>query len=211
MYPIRLPGGPGYALTPRAERRLDDLAARIYRTRPSTWDGRWHVVALTAPPARQARERFASSLQLLGYGEVGPLTWVAPRPSTGLRDVLAGSGVRARIFCGAHEGDDVELATVAWHLDELGERYTTFVREWGVELSTVDADSPAEAFAASQRILHAWRKFLFSDPGLPEELVPPGWPGRVAAEFFTEQTARFASATTTFVDSCLAAERELRG
>ena len=32
LEPVRLPEGPGYALTPRAVRRLDDAAARIYRT-----------------------------------------------------------------------------------------------------------------------------------------------------------------------------------
>ena len=32
LEPVRLADGPGYALTPRAVRRLDDSAARIYRT-----------------------------------------------------------------------------------------------------------------------------------------------------------------------------------
>lgn len=205
-----MPAGPGYALTPRAERRLDDMAARIYRTRPSTWDGRWHVATLTGLPSRPSRERFASSLQLLGYGEVGPLTWVAPRPSTGLTEVLAAAGVGAQIFYGTHDGDDAELARLAWNLDDLGERYTTFVREWRSELSTVDAERPPDAFAASQQILHAWRKFLFHDPGLPAGLVPPDWPGRVAAEFFTEETARFAPAASAFVDHCLTLERTPR-
>ena len=35
LQPVRLDGGPGYALTPRAVRRLDDAAARIYRTQGS--------------------------------------------------------------------------------------------------------------------------------------------------------------------------------
>jgi phenylacetic acid degradation operon negative regulatory protein len=62
LQPARLPDGPGYAMTPRGERRLDEAAARIYRTRPSTWDGRWHVVVLEEMPGRDSRDHLASAL-----------------------------------------------------------------------------------------------------------------------------------------------------
>src|SRR5947209_19484357 len=42
LEPAGTPGGPGYALTERASRRLDEAAARIYRHRPAgRADGRW--------------------------------------------------------------------------------------------------------------------------------------------------------------------------
>lgn len=201
LVPVRLPEGPGYALTPRAERRLDEAAARIYRTGPSTWDGRWHVVVLEELPGRVARERLASSLRLLGYGPLGPATWVAPRPSTELADVLA--EVPARVFHGTHDGADAELAATAWDLDELGADYTEFVAMWEPVMAAVDGSVTAEAFAASQRLLHSWRKFLFRDPGLPPDLLPADWPGRAAAEFFDRHTARLAPAVTKFLDDCL--------
>jgi phenylacetic acid degradation operon negative regulatory protein len=59
------------------------------------------------------------------------------------------------------------------------------------------------AFAESQQLLHAWRKFLFRDPGLPAELLPAGWPGTAAAEFFDRHTARLAPAASEFLDRCL--------
>jgi phenylacetic acid degradation operon negative regulatory protein len=206
---VRLAAGPGYALTPRAERRLDEAAARIYRTRPSTWDGRWHVVVLEEVPARDAREHLASSLQLLGYGALGPVTWVAPRPSNELADVLTAEGVAARTFHGAHEGDDADLAARAWDLAALGRDYARFTAEHETAVSAVDGSSPPEAFAASQRLLHEWRKFLFRDPGLPRELLPPDWPGLAAAEFFDRHTARLAPAVDKFVDDCL--DKHVRG
>src|ERR1044072_7786844 len=55
LRPVRLDDGPGYALTRRAERRLDEAAMRIYRTNQSTWDGRWHVLVLEELPTRSAR------------------------------------------------------------------------------------------------------------------------------------------------------------
>jgi phenylacetic acid degradation operon negative regulatory protein len=204
LLPVRLADGPGYALSPRAERRLDEAAARIYRTRPSTWDGRWHVVVLEELPARRARDRLSSALRLLGYGPIGPVTWVSPRPSPELSDVLDAEASTARVFHGEHDGDDAELATRAWNLDELGRDYDAFVTEWADVMSSVDGKLPAESFAASQRLLHAWRKFLFRDPGLPVQLLPDDWPGERAAEFFDRNTARLAPSVEEFLTDCLA-------
>ncbi|MBP2476463.1 phenylacetic acid degradation operon negative regulatory protein [Crossiella equi] len=203
MKPVRLRGSPGYALTPRAERRLDEAAARIYRTRPSTWDGQWHLVVLEELPARPAREELTSSLKLLGYGELGPVTWVAPRRSAELGELLGTENIAARTFFAAHEGSDVELAARAWDLGALGAEYEQFVAEWQPRLSAVDPASPPAAFAASQELLHAWRKFLFRDPGLPPQLLPPDWPGHTAARFFDSSTQKLAGGATAFLDSCL--------
>src|SRR5262245_10656331 len=51
LTPIRLthppgPPLPGYALTPKAVRRLDEAALRIYRVDAVKWDGRWHLVVV---------------------------------------------------------------------------------------------------------------------------------------------------------------------
>ncbi|PPK70146.1 PaaX family transcriptional regulator C-terminal domain-containing protein [Actinokineospora auranticolor] len=203
LAPVRLAEGPGYALTARAERRLDEAAARIYRTARSTWDHRWHVVVLEELPSRGTRDRLASSLRLLGYGPLGPATWVAPRPSAELAEVLAAEEVAARTFHGPHDGADADLAARAWDLTGLGEQYREFVDTWAPLLSAVDDRDPAESFAAAQRLLHAWRGFLFHDPGLPPELLPAAWPGDRAARFFDEQTARLAPAVGEFLDDCL--------
>lgn len=207
LRPVRLTGGAGYALTRRAEFRLDEAGARIYRTRPSTWDGRWHVVALDRPPARAGKDRLTSSLQLLGYGALGAAVWVAPRPSAELAALLAAEGVSARTFHGDHDGDDAGLAAAAWDLAQLGADYAEFVRSWTAELVAVDVGDEPAAFATSQRLLHDWRKFLFRDPGLPPPLLPPGWAGGAAAEFFDRHTARMAPAAARFVDACLRADR----
>lgn len=201
LRPVRLTDGPGYALTKRAETRLDEAAARIYRTHPSTWDGRWHVLVLEQLPTRGARDRLDSSLRLIGYGPLGPTTWVAPRSSPELPDIL--DGIAARLFHGEHDGDDAELAARAWDLAALGGDYRAFVTEWQPVVSAVDGSAPAEAFAASQRLLHAWRKFLFRDPGLPSSVLPENWPGAAAAAFFDEHTLRLAPAAEEFLSDCL--------
>ncbi|RJQ71693.1 PaaX family transcriptional regulator [Pseudonocardiaceae bacterium YIM PH 21723] len=203
LAPVKLPEGPGYAITPRAERRLDEAAARIYRTRPATWDGRWHIVVLEELPARTARDRITSSLRLLGYGELGPATWIAPRPAAELRELLAAEQVEARLFHGEHDGPDAELVATAWDLDSLAGDYADFLDQWRDRLAQADAGNSGVAFATSQQLLHSWRNFLFSDPGLPARLLPADWPGHAAAELFDSHTARLAPAAGQFVDDCL--------
>lgn len=206
LQPHRLAGGPGYALTPRGRSRLDEAATRVYRTASSTWDGRWHVVLLGRPPARQQSVRVGSSLRLLGYGCLGGQTWIAPRPAPGLTDLLAAEDLPTSRFHGPHDGDDATLAARAWPLDDLAAAYRAFHRSWQTRLAGSDPGEGPDAFAESLRLLHEWRKFLFHDPGLPAELLPPDWAGAAAAEFFDAQTARLAPAAADFVDHCLAAD-----
>ena len=54
LHPLRLVSGPGYLLTPKAARRLDEASARIYRTGRTGWDGRFDLVLLRAPGRRGA-------------------------------------------------------------------------------------------------------------------------------------------------------------
>jgi phenylacetic acid degradation operon negative regulatory protein len=52
--------------------------------------------------------------------------------------------------------------------------------------------------------VHAWRLFLFSDPGLPEEVLPVHWPGREAAELFDRQARALMPQARAWVDTWLA-------
>ena len=47
-----------------------------------------------------------------------------------------------------------------------------------VEAHLAAHDDPEEAaFAARFHLVHEWRKFLFTDPGLPDQLLPEDWAG----------------------------------
>src|SRR5690554_4990630 len=94
LTPLRLDSGPGYALTPRAVRRLDEAAARIYRTTKMNWNGKFDLVVLEPPASRPARARLTANLAYLGYGCLSDRTWIAPRPSEELEGLLADAGVR---------------------------------------------------------------------------------------------------------------------
>src|SRR6185295_12072480 len=57
LTPVRLADGPGYQLTVRAVHRLDEAAARIYRTAEPSWDGRFDLLVLSLPARRGDRQR----------------------------------------------------------------------------------------------------------------------------------------------------------
>jgi phenylacetic acid degradation operon negative regulatory protein len=206
LVPVRLPHGPGYALTPRAVRWLDEAGERVYRTRRAEWDGRWHLLVVTPPPARTDRERLHARLSFLGYGPLGGATWVSPRPAPELDAALSDAGARAERFTAVHDGDSQQLIARAWDLDGLARAYTRFLDEAGDLLGdTVErlVTHPEDAFAARSRLVHAWRKFLFLDPGLPAALLPADWPGAKAAAWFDEQASRLLPAARAHLDLCL--------
>ena len=42
--------------------------------------------------------------------------------------------------------------------------------------------------------MHAWRRFPFIDPDLPDDLLPRDWPRRAAYELFKDRHERWAPA-----------------
>jgi phenylacetic acid degradation operon negative regulatory protein len=204
--PVRIEGQPGYALTARARRRLDDAAARIYRTNggAATWDRHWHLVVLQHVPDRRHRDRLGSQLGFLGWAPLSDSTWVGLRDDAEVDAVLTTEQLAADRFRAPIEADAGGFARRVWQLDELGASYD----EWLVDAKSLvdEADGPEtdeQAFAIRSLLVHEWRKFLFRDPGLPAELLPPGWAGTRAAEFFDHHADRLAPAARRFVERCL--------
>jgi len=206
LVPVRLPGGPGYRLTPRATNRLQQAADRIYRREIPAWDGRWHVVVIDRVTERAKRDRLKSALGYLSYACLDGSTWISPRCSAELDPVIAAEQVRAERFFASYDGDARGLAARAWDLDGLARAY----RHWIARASEIAAraigDQPDDVtFAVRSELVHEWRKFLFIDPGLPAELLPTDWPGTVAADSFQAEADRLLPAAGRFVDRALAA------
>ncbi|HEX5595683.1 MAG TPA: PaaX family transcriptional regulator C-terminal domain-containing protein [Micromonosporaceae bacterium] len=209
LRPVRLPAGPGYMITPKAARRLDEAATRIYRTSKTGWDGRFDLIVLHAPTTRRTRQRIGGSLAYLGYGKLDEQTWIAPRPGEDIDTVLAEAGARYERFHAAHTGGAagaMALVHRAWDLADIGAAYERFVAEQQHLLAGVTARSPDEAaYAARFQLVHAWRTFLFRDPQLPPALLPERWAGTSAAAFFDRHAARLRPAADRYVGQCLEA------
>ncbi|WP_113704455.1 PaaX family transcriptional regulator C-terminal domain-containing protein [Nonomuraea lactucae] len=201
LRPVRLPQGAGYGLTPKCAKRLDEAALRIYRAGAPEWHGRWHVIVCGPVRDRPRRERIKADLTFLGYAALSETTWIGPRSSAELDNLLGGEGVRADRFDAALEGDPHELVARAWDLKTIGEAYESWLAEAATLVGALPREAPADrVFAARSRLVHGWRNFLFRDPGLPPELLPPGWPGDKARAYFEQEAARLLPAAAAFVD-----------
>jgi phenylacetic acid degradation operon negative regulatory protein len=210
LSPVSLPSGPGYELTDRARHRLDDAATRIYRTRDAAWDGSWDLLVLESPAHRSARERVRSGLAFLGYAPLSDSTWISAFPSPEVEQLLT---TEAAGFARLRAYDDraAERARQAWDLEALAKAYVAWrdfaerlLEDPESELRGIGrAGEDERAFAVRSVLVHEWRKFLFTDPGLPAELLPADWVGNAASAFFAEQAARLLPAASRFVDTCL--------
>lgn len=198
---VSVDGARGYAATAPAIRRLEESGDRIYRRRHVEWDGCWRLVLLDPFGDRAVRTAVHRDLAFLGFAELGERVWVSPWLSTELRETLARSGAGATTAV-ARDFSPEDAPVGAWDLPSLGKAYDAWLRDAAVatEAHLVGHDDPDEAaFAARFHLVHEWRKFLFSDPGLPDELLPADWPGRAAAAYFQGEAARLAPAAATFV------------
>ena len=211
LTPVTLAEGAGYELTPKAVTRLDEATQRVYRRVAPEWDGNWHLLVVGRVADRGARERLRSGLSFLGYAALDDATWVAPRPSAEVDELLHAEGVRAEHFTAVYDGDPAGLLQRAWDLDALGRSYERWLEHAGrilergaVAGSSDEPDPDRDAFAARSRLVHEWRKFLFADPGLPRVLLPGDWAGTRAAAFFTDEAERLRPPATRFLDRCLA-------
>ena len=63
--------------------------------------------------------------------------------------------------------------------------YREFISQFG----RLRPKTPEATFRAQSLMVHAWRKFPFLDPDLPEEMLPPAWPRSRAHDVFHERHA----------------------
>ena len=183
---------PGYALTPAALELLADGDARIFHAEiPADPAEGWVLVAFSVPEQhRDQRHVLRSRLVWLGFGQVAYGVWVAPRrvlPE--LRRMLERTGlvVYATLWEARYLGDAHDLVRDAWDLDELERSYEDFLERcrpmteaWRRPAQRTDR----EAFVDYVRMLSAWRRLPYMDPGLPLDLLPEGWSGQRARELF---------------------------
>ncbi|WP_248963716.1 PaaX family transcriptional regulator [Sphaerisporangium perillae] len=201
LTPVRLPQGPGYALTPKCLRRLDETAVRVYRTGSAPWSGRWHVLVFQPVRDRARRERLRADLSFLGYASLCETTWIGPRPSPELDALLEDQRLRADRFESTLDGDPRELVARAWDLCSIARAYEEWLGQAVYLVDGLGCDAPDDQiFAARSKLVHGWRNFLFRDPGLPPELLPPAWPGEKARAYFEQEAARLLPSAAAFVD-----------
>lgn len=161
----------------RQGRHAFDLATRrIYAGAPPDWDGNWTVAIM--PPG--AGEVDAAELQALGFVKAAPGVHLRPE-SAGAPD--AASALSGMLVVRGESAEHPETLHALWPSHETAAAYGAFVAAFSPLrnlLSAGPAPLPLDAVAARTLLIHEWRRIVLRDPGLPERLLPPGWPGREA-------------------------------
>lgn len=205
LEPVGLADGRGYRATGHAVRRLSDTGDRVYGRADRRWDGHWHLAMLSLPRDRSARQRLRADLGFLGYAPLTDELWVSPWPREELADVVRESGAEVTV-ARADRFDPPDAPRRAWDLDALASAYDAWLAT-AADTTTAQLaaheDPDEAAFSARFLLVHEWRKFLFDDPGLPDELLPRDWAGRRAADYFTGEAARLKPGSDRFLQRCL--------
>ena len=189
-----------WRLTPSADRLLTEGTERIYgfgAHRPG-WDGRWLLVlARAAESERAARHLLRSRLTWAGFGSPAPGVWISTHAErlAEVERVLAEARLAddAQVFQGSHaSGDIAAMVAQAWDLDAIAQQYRDFIAAF--------ADGRMrDPLASTIELVHAWRRFPWTDPDLPRELLPRQWSGVRAAALFRRRHAQWSpSATRTW-------------
>ena len=197
-------------LTDQGSHLLTDGTERIYgfAAGDDGWGGRWLVVLCSVPEdQRTRRHQLRTQLAFLGFGFLGPGVALSPHlereaAATAVLadlDLLPGAVV-FRAEAGDVTAPDVLLRR-AWDLDALGADYGEFVAGFERRAPVAGPDE----FGALVELVHAWRRFPFVDPEIPERLLPAGWPGHRAKELFDALHAAWAPGANAWFDEIEAA------
>lgn len=170
----------GYRLSDRLlarQRRQDD--AIDPRTRP--WDGSWiGVVVTSVGNDARTRSTMRTALHDSRFGELREGLWLRP---TNL-DVELPEDVRPHTrVLRVHDDDPAGLAAALWNLPG-------WVADGDELLAEMAAapDVPARFTAAAGIVRH-----LRTDPVLPADLVPAGWPGAALRAAYQDFAAELAA------------------
>jgi phenylacetic acid degradation operon negative regulatory protein len=205
-------GAAGYGLSEDAQRVLVEGDERIFGRRPADASGGWVMVVFSVPEEeRDKRHIIRSRLAGLGFGTATPGVWLAPAHHEGeVRRALTRLGLAEYVdlFIAQDVGFGDTRAKVAqwWDLPAIEDIYSDFsmaqgpvLRKWTRRRDLDDV----EAFRDYLLLMDAWRRVVYLDPRLPNELLPARWAGLPAERIFMGLHARLEEPAHKFVLSIL--------
>ncbi len=158
----------GYRLSDRllARQRRQDEAMRP-RTR--AWRGHWHLVIVTSVGTDpRTRAALRNTMYDKRFAELREGVWM--RPDNLDLELVPDVAARVRVLQ-ARDDASAALAGQLWDLTEWAGVGHRLLREFGQA-----TDMPGRFVVAAAMVRH-----LDTDPILPDELLPPDWPGAAVA------------------------------
>ncbi|KAF0816642.1 MULTISPECIES: phenylacetic acid degradation operon negative regulatory protein PaaX [unclassified Cytobacillus] len=211
-----------YSLSPRGQKRIEEAAKRIFKLKPEEWDGEWRILMYTIPEEiRNVRDELRKELVWSGFGSMSSSCWIsANNLEKQVFDLIEKYDIANYVdffiarYAGPHKNK--EIVEKSWNLTEINEKYQEFISQYSQKY-IIDKNkilkgnmSDAECFVERTKLVHEYRKFLFVDPGLPEELLPDKWLGSHAAALFSEYYKELAEPASRFFESVFKEGNELK-
>lgn len=199
-----------YSLTERGRRRMAEACRRVYTPVDAPWDGKWRMLVYSIPETmRSTRDDLRKELLWTGFAPLAPGTWISPNPlEDALQELLSRRdiGHYATSFTAEHTGPETppQLVARCWDLGAITRGYDRFIAHWAprMERFMQQPDLPGDrCFVERIELVHDYRKFLFVDPGLPQELLPPGWRGSDARRLFQAYYGLLEPGARLFMDA----------
>ncbi len=211
-----------YFLTLRGEARMEEAAIRIFKLKPNDWDGKWRMLMYTIPEEkRQIRDELRKELLWSGFGSFSNGCWISPNNLEKEVNLLIEKydiQSYTDFFVSEYKGPQADklLVEKSWPLLQIEENYQEFIatysKKYFVHQSMMNENkmTDAECFVERTNLVHEYRKFLFTDPGLPKELLPEIWIGNHAAHLFEQYYKLLAQSASRFFEDVFQEDNDMR-
>ncbi|MGP4071100.1 phenylacetic acid degradation operon negative regulatory protein PaaX [Piscibacillus sp. B03] len=202
-----------YSLTEQGQARMEEASKRIYKSESPKWDGYWRMLVYNIPENKRGlRDELRKELVWSGFGNLSNSCWITPNPlDEQIHRLVDKYDIKDYItyFKSTYEGMSTPQSLVdkCWDLEDVNQKYSDFIREYSekyyIDQNLIEkgAISDGTCFVKCASLVHQYRKFLFIDPDLPEELLPEQWLGNSAAALFNDYHELLQPRATRFFES----------
>lgn len=201
-----------YSLTTRGKKRMDEAAQRIFKLQAQEWDGKWRMLIYSIPEEkRSVRDELRKELVWSGFGSLTYSCYLSPNPlEEQVNDMIARYQIEPYVdfFVSTYDGpqQNHDLVSRCWNIAEINQKYQQFIEGYSQKY-VIDKNklskgqmSDVDCFVERTKLVHEYRKFLFVDPGLPDELLPRDWLGEYAAALFKDYYRLLAQPASRFFE-----------
>ncbi len=199
-----------YGLSALGTQDYGRATGQIYRADFKAWNGLWTILVCNKDSFVKYSD-FRKRLHWLGFGDLAGGTFVHPNLDKNAfgklmmeYDAVDQTVVwRGRLESGPEES---QVLLKAWDFDSVQARYEEFIHRFST-LSNNMSDQewliPMNAFLVRILLIHEYRRILLKVADLPEEILPPNWPGLRAMSLAKQIYSRVNDGSQIFVKSNL--------
>lgn len=171
-------------ITKQGRQRLFEIIPQYRKKRP--WDKRIYLVTYdVAEERRDDRDLLRETLKRIGCAYLQNSVWLTPYNPKGILETFVEEHSLHGSIIVSDTGTDgaignrslKELVREVYNLDELNDRYKSFLYEFSKGKKDASADTVAAHYLS----------ILQDDPQLPFELLPLDWRGDEVYEFYEEK------------------------